>query len=310
MAESSWPDPADGRVVTERQYELLSARYSDDGVYWQPSDPGPVYGDGSGGLVVHVRPDVYGSVRGFGWTSGSEATTLAITPNATGALRVDRVVLRLSRSDWTVRLVVKTGVTSPSDLTRDMGGSGVFETHVAWVAVDPGASSIAANKVTAWPTAVGSRVRAQYSADRNPKPRLGEIAFDYDLGQWSGWTGSAWKSIGADDTGDVAVTLGPKWRPDGSNLVRKVGLVVNVDLNLLFGELVNEVIFKANVSNLLVGTIPATFRPPRNKYCVAGLSGGGQVRLQAQPDGKITAWHSSEDLNYRQSMRASWSWLV
>jgi hypothetical protein len=36
MAEASWPDPADGRVVDERQYELLAARFSDDGLYWQP----------------------------------------------------------------------------------------------------------------------------------------------------------------------------------------------------------------------------------------------------------------------------------
>src|SRR5690606_27759133 len=124
MAESSWPDPATSRSGPEGQSGQLAARFSADGLYWQPGDLEPGYGDGTGGLVVHVRPNLLGSVRGSGWTSGPSPGTLAIAPNNSGATRTDRVVLRLDRSDWTVRLAVNTGV---STLTRDLGDTGKYE---------------------------------------------------------------------------------------------------------------------------------------------------------------------------------------
>lgn len=310
MAQSSWPDPANGRVVTERQYELLAARFSDNGLYWQPGDAAPIYADGTGGRVVKVRADIYGSVRGYGWQSGSTGDTLAVAANATGATRQDRVVLRLTRADWTVRMAVKTGGTTLPPLTRDTGDSGVFEEHVAAVAVPNGATSLTAGTVTARPTAVGSRIRPQYSTDRTPNPNLGDIAFDSDLGQWIGWSGSAWKLIGTEDSGDVAITRGAKWRADGPNLVRSVGSTVSIDLNLLFGEALNEVISRGSVNDLLVATIPAAFRPSRYKFFLVSTGGAGEtVRLQVQTDGKITAFQASDDLNWNQALRATLTYI-
>lgn len=309
MAQSSWPDPANGRVVTERQYELLAARFSDNGLYWQPGDAAPIYADGTGGLVVKVRADIYGSVRGYGWQSSSTGDTLPVAANATGATRQDRVVLRLTRSDWRVRMVVKTGGTTLPGLTRDLGDSGVFEEHVGVVAVPNGATSLTAGTVTARPTAVGRRIRPQYSTDRNPAPGLGEIDYDSDTGQWVGWNGSTWKLVGTEDSGDVAITRGPKWRPDGPCLVRSVGSVVSIDLNYLFGEALNEVISRGSISDLLVATIPAAFRPSRYKFFIVSTGGAENARLQVQTDGKITMFQATDDLNYNQALRATLTYI-
>lgn len=310
MAQASWPDPANGRVVTERQYELLAARFSDNGLYWQPGDTAPVYADGTGGRVVKVRSNIYGSLRGFGWESGSTGDTLAVAANATGATRQDRVVLRLTRADWTIRMAVKTGGTTLPSLTRDTGDSGVFEEHVAAVAVPNGATSLTAGTVTARPTATGSRIRPQYSTERNSAPVLGEIDYDFDTGQWVGWTGAAWEPVGAEDTGDVAVTRGPKWRSAGDNVVRAVGPVVDVELNLAFGEALNEVISRGSIDDLLVATIPAAFRPSRYKFFLVSTGGSGEnARLQVQTDGKITMFQATDDLNWNQTLRATLTYI-
>lgn len=122
MAQDSWPSPAhNARAVTDTEYEKIAARFSDDGVYGVPSDAAAV---AAGiGLSVDVRPGVYASVRGHAWSSGTAAVNLPVAANSSGQKRIDRVVLRLDRSDWTVRAVVKPGVAgvpglSPSHRTR------------------------------------------------------------------------------------------------------------------------------------------------------------------------------------------------
>lgn len=287
MAEASWPDPADGRVVDERQYELLAARFSDDGLYWQPGDPAPVYADGTGGLVVHVRAGLFGCVRGFGWTSGDSETDLAIVANNSGSTRTDRVVLRLDRSDWTVRLAVKQGVTSPGDLTRDAGDTGVWETHVAWVTVPNAASSILANQVVSRPTSIGSRIRPQHSADRDPKPHLGQVAYDSDTGAWVGWNGSSWRTL-LEDTGWVS--LSPANPSNWSNhtcRVRRVNGIVYYEVNVRRegSALSTSTADSAAGSHIL--TLPAGFRPSLVMAQAVTLSGGIVARLRIYPSGEL-----------------------
>jgi len=286
MAEASWPDPADGRVVDERQYELLSARHCDDGLYWQPGDPAPVYADGAGGLVVHVRANLFGCVRGFGWTSGDSETDLAIGANNSGSTRTDRVVLRLDRSDWTVRLAVKQGVTSPGDLTRDAGGTGVWETHVAWVTVPNAASSILANQVVSRPTAVGSRIRPQHSADRDPKPHLGQVAYDSDTGRWVGWNGLQWVTIWQDLTAQATLSPTTNWRAAGPCWVRRTQYgLVQINLNLIRQ---NVAWTGADPQGSPLTRVPAAYRP--QGYIAYGhthVTPNNQARFRVEEDGWV-----------------------
>lgn len=299
MAESSWPDPATSRTVTEAQYEQLAARFSDDGLYWQPGDPEPVYGDGTGGLVVHVRPNLLGSIRGFGWTSGPSAGTLAIAPNNSGAARTDRVVLRLDRSDWTVRLAVNTGV---STLTRDLGDTGKYEMHVGWVTVPPAAASISAGQVSARPTAVGSRIRPQHSGDRNPHPALGEVDFDADTGRWVGWNGLQWVTIWQDLTAQTTLSPTTNWRTAGPCWVRRTAQgLVQVNLNLIRQ---NVSFFGGTAEGSPLTQVPAAYRPQGYiAYGHAHVTPDNQVRVRVETDGVVWADNPTKTVTTGRALR-------
>lgn len=113
MAQNSWPSPTyNARAVTDLEYEKLSARFSDDGIYGSPSDTAVVAA--GVGLSVDVRANVYGSVRGRAWSSGTTAVNLPVASNSSGSTRIDWVVLRLDRSTWNVRAVIRQGTPAPA----------------------------------------------------------------------------------------------------------------------------------------------------------------------------------------------------
>lgn len=198
MAEKSWPSPDDGRAVTERQYEIIMAQLSDDGLLSDDTgvnlDPGglaPVFGDSSG-MQVKVRAGIYGQVRGFGWESGATDVIKSIDANASGSTRMDRVVLELSRSTWNVRLAIVKGTPGGGlpALTRSVGDSGVYQVHLGTVTVANGAATISAAAVLDNGDRIGTKVRA-YKAEGDAEiPRLGEIWFNEATQSWTGWDGT------------------------------------------------------------------------------------------------------------------------
>lgn len=199
MAELSWPSPDNGRAVTERQYELLSAQITEDGLLsdedgtdLEPDALAPVYGDGSG-MNVKVRQDLFGQVRGFGWTSGTSAITKTIAANATGLTRIDRIVLELSRSTWNVRTAVVQGTAGGGipALTRSLGDSGLFQVPLARVTVPTGDASITNDQVFVDAFHIGSRIRPWASLAEMQYPKLGEVGFDVATGRWFGWNGTS-----------------------------------------------------------------------------------------------------------------------
>ncbi len=205
MAETSWPTVAGSRVVTDDQFELMTASWSADGV-----DPTvtttSVYGDSSG-RQVKVRAAFDAIVGGHGYNSGASDTTKSIAANASGSTRYDAVVLGLDRTTWAVTSYVKTGTPGagvPPALQRDARGSsaGKWEIPLAQVRVLNGTATIAAGDVTdiAW-RASGSTV---LTTSTNPlQPPAADYAamshsdtgFDYTTvaGAWrrAPW-GSAW----------------------------------------------------------------------------------------------------------------------
>jgi hypothetical protein len=205
MAETSWPSPDNGRTVNDRQYEIIMAQTTDDGLLSDDTgvnlDPGgiaPVYGDSSG-MQVKIPANIYGQVRGFGWGSGTSILTRAIAANASGSTRLDRIVLELNKTTWNVRLATVQGTPGGGlpALTRSVTDTGVFQVHLAAVTVASGASTISAASVNANGDRIGTKVRAYKAQDDAEMPRLGGIWFDEDTETWSGWDGTNVRSINA-----------------------------------------------------------------------------------------------------------------
>jgi hypothetical protein len=195
VAQQSWPSPAhNSRAVTDSEYEVLTARSVYSGVVGHPQDAAVV--SAGTGLTVVVRNNVYGNVRGFAWYSGTTDETLPIAANSSGSTRIDRVVLRLDRSNWTVRPAVKPGTPgsgTPPSLTTDGIGVGVYEITLARVIVPTGATSVTVTREELY---IGSRIRACTSTTRPVGVTvLGEVCYETDTGCLRVWTGTAWSLV-------------------------------------------------------------------------------------------------------------------
>lgn len=150
MAQSSWPNTAGGRQISDVQWEQMASGFAPDGIIGSPADTPVVYAD-STGLQLKVRAGKLGLLRGRGWTSGPAEFTKTVSPNSSGAVRTDLAVLRLTRSTWEVSLEVKAGspgAGAPA-LTQDpvSTGTGVYEIAVAKATIVNGAVTLAATDV-------------------------------------------------------------------------------------------------------------------------------------------------------------------
>ncbi|MEU9245883.1 hypothetical protein [Streptomyces sp. NPDC048385] len=275
MAQDSWPSPShNARAVTDVEYELLAARFSDDGVYGSPSDT-PVVAAGAG-LSVDVRAGVYASVRGHVWYSGTSVTNLAITANASASVRFDRVVLRLDRSTWNVTAVVKTGTPGAGtpDLTKDTGSTGVWEIPLATVSVNPSATGVG---VAAKEQYVGTRIRPCTSISLPDPTAPGELAYQMTDGRLLIWTGTLWKVLYSDSgVVDINATVSSWEYTTGSVLEERNG---NVHLRLGSFRRTGASLPGATESRLPV-LIPSAYRHlNRDHYITAYVTGGGIARL-------------------------------
>ncbi|MFR0351780.1 hypothetical protein [Streptomyces sediminimaris] len=271
MAQQSWPYAAyNTGAVTDAEYEVLASRFSDDGVYGDPTDTEVV--SAGTGLSVDVRADVYASVRGHGWHSGTTAVNLPISANSSGSTRVDRVVLRLDRADWTVAAAIREGTPGAGapPLVQDVGdySSGVYEIPLATVTVLNGASAVS---VTRGELYVGARVRPALSSARNPTPVRGEMVFETDTGRTLQWTGSSWRTI-ADDSGVIVVNSAlSAWDYTVDSILQKR----NGSVHLRLGSFERKAgtLSGSSISRLPV-LIPAAYRhPSRDQYGICYTTG-------------------------------------
>ncbi|MFF2189233.1 hypothetical protein [Streptomyces sp. NPDC058155] len=275
MAQDSWPSPAhNARAVTDVEYELMAARFSDDGVYGNPLDP-PVVVAGVG-LTVTIRANTEGSLRGHGWTSGSTGDTRSIAANSSGQTRIDRVVLRLDRDTWTVRAVVKTGTpgAGPPTLTTGQEFS-TYEALLANVTVLSGANSVT---VTRGERYVGSRIRPCTSqANTDPNPRFGDVTWEVDTKRLRIEMGAGAKQNIYSDSGVIGINSTVlSW----SNEVESVLQERNGSVHLRLGS------FRRLVSNLAAADesrlpvlIPAAFRHPTRDQYGGAIVGGTACRF-------------------------------
>ena len=276
MAQASWPSPGhNDRAVTDVEYEKMAAHFSDNGVYGTPADTA-VVAPGVG-LNVTIRASVYGSVRGHGWTSGADGDTLAVDANASGQTRIDRVVLRLTRSDWTVRAVVKKGTAGAGvpSLSQSTGDTGTYEIPLAEVSILSGAGSVTVTRKELY---VPTPHRVCTSSTRNPVPVAGETCFETDTGIMRLWTGGAWQAV-SDDTGVIEINypLAAAWSVETDSVLQKR----NGSVHLRLGSFQRRGgTLAASSESRLPVMIPAAHRhPTRDQYPLAYITGAGIGRL-------------------------------
>ncbi|MFH9692629.1 hypothetical protein [Streptomyces globisporus] len=307
MAQDSWPSPAhNNRAITDAEYEQLAARFSDDGVYGTPLDPATV--TAGVGLSVVVRPNVRASVRGHGWTSGSTGLTLPITPNASGQTRIDRVVLRLDRSDWTVRAVVKDGTpgSAAPPLTQAAGITGEWEILLAGVTVLTGATSVA---VTRGELYVGTRVRPALASHRNVAPVRGELAYETDTGRLSLYTGPAgWVPLYEPGT-EVALGAGySSWEDEGQAVGQRDGNVVSLRISK---KRTGSTFNASDADGSKLATVPASLRnTARNQYFACVFSNGVTGRVELRTDGGMWVRMISGNVTVNHTVSLTMTYLL
>lgn len=299
MAEDSWPNSTrNSGAVTDAEYEKVSCRFADDGLYGSPVGADPVVA--GTGLQVLVRANLYASLRGFLWSSGTSDIAKAIDPNTSGQARNDRVVLELDRSTWQIRTKIVKGTpgAGPPVLTRTLFDTGVYQELLGDVAVPNNATAVT---VTPRPNYIGLRTRVARSGRHRANINAGEITYEPDTGMWLGHNVADKDDVLFEDTGDLTVAPGSGWSADGSNIGSRLSGQVSIDLNLK-----RTGAALAESSETVIATVPAALAPlKRNKYFGCVLTGDNFCRLDVGLDGRIVARHFFASLAKDTELRAT-----
>lgn len=291
MAEASWPSPNHGspaRAVTDTEYVRL-APWNSDGVFQSAS---PVVYANSSGMLVRVRANQYGIVRGHAWTSGNAEYSLNIANNTSGKTRTDSVVLRLDRSTWDVTAAIRQGTPGAGApaLQRDTGDTGLWEIRVADVAVPNGAASIAAGTVTTRTLYQSGGVRAcSRITDIQDMLAAGDMAYETTTGRWIGWTGSSGVVLYQDTGWQTVNVASSKFTTGGFPMrARAVNGVAYVKGNALVDGTVS---IQAGSSEPKVAQLPTGLAPAADHIWLApiGQSAAGRMRLYTSGLITITA---------------------
>jgi hypothetical protein len=254
--------------VTDAEYERIAARFSDDGVYGDPADSAVV--SPGVGLSVNILADAYGSVRGHAWHSGTTGDTLAISANASGSTRIDWIVLRLDRSDWTVRAAVREGTpgSGAPTLVQDDGDTGMYEVPLAKATTPSGAATVTVTRAEQY---VGTRVRPCTSGQRPMAPRRGEAAYEVDTGRLILWNGTAWNVVYSNS--GVIVINDPRdvWSVETDSVLEERNGNVHVRLGSF--KRTGGGFSGTSISRLPV-LIPSAYQhPTRDRYVIGYVSG-------------------------------------
>ncbi|EDY42497.1 hypothetical protein [Streptomyces sp. SPB074] len=283
MADDSWPSQAhNNRAVTDAEYEQLAAPASPDGVVGDPTQAAVV--TAATGLNISIQAGAVALVRGHAWTAGGTSLTLPVAANTSGKTRMDWVVLRLDRSDWTVRVAIRQGTPGSGlpALVQAPGPTGVYEVPLAQLTIGNNAGAVGVARAELY---AGNAVRPALAARPNPLPRIGDQEHIADTGQGRVWTGSGWQT-----------TYG---RAMGVTCNQPTGGLVRIDADSVLDYVNGTVCLRLGSFTLLTGSIspavdlrlpvliPAQYRhPSRSVPGSAYLSGSriGRVTVYAAND--------------------------
>ncbi len=276
MAETSFPI-AGGAGVTDAAYERLLGPVTGAGRYGfgltasQLSAP-LIFGDNSGRQVKALANQA-AIVRGFRWESGTTPPVVALDANTSGNPRLDLIVLRLNRSDFTVRLGKTNGtpatVPAAPNPVQDAGSTGVWELPLATVRVSSSGTTgqpfIQTTGVTPtdhWGTAPGVLLR---DGSNIPTTAPGTPLYRVDNGRSYRSNGSGYTLLG-EDGAYTKITAAGGWTSDFLYAQRRNGWTY------FQGTLILNVADRAAGTALVVCTLPAGFRPEHDMYLNVGMS--------------------------------------
>jgi hypothetical protein len=277
---------AGGQGVIEYTYEKMMAQVMGSGrvdIYGRALGGGfastpAVYAD-STGRQVKVHPNVGAIVRGFKWESGAEGVVRPLEANTSGNPRIDLVVLRLDRSEWTVRCEVVKGTPATTPVPpvprQTYTSTDVYDLPLATVRV-------ASSGVTGAPNiAAGDVIPVEWWTGPNPvigrstnRPGLGMGQPFVELDTSRAYLGTPRGSVLFGENGDFTkVAPGGGWDNDNIYCWRVNGLVwFQCQVQLAAATR------PANTGTLIC-TLPVQFRPPMDIALVAYVAPGQVGRV-------------------------------
>ena len=221
MAESTVPG-AKPAVVAESGFEALFRSVGVDGFLGSPADTAVVYADGSG-MFVRIRAGKEAWNRASLWQSGGSEFTKAIAANSSGQTRIDRVVVRLSRTTWacTAEIVQGTPGAGAPAISQDNPPGGSWDLLAADVTVANGAAVIGAAAVTRREVYVGEQTIVTTS-ERRPAHKPGRTILETDTGRLLVSIAGGWRAVALSDSdSQVSFTLSAS-TPAGAPSVGRV----------------------------------------------------------------------------------------
>jgi hypothetical protein len=269
VAEVSFP-VAGGAGVTDANYEKLlgplvgAGRVAFNPTSSQLSTP-LIFADNSG-RQVKAYANQAAVIRGFRWESGTTPPVLALDANSSGNPRLDLIVLRLDRSNFTVRLGKTNGtpaaVPAAPAAIQDAGTTGVWELPLATVKVTSSGTTgqpfIQSTDVAPldWWLAPPAAVT---KTGQNPAPTHGMLLHHYDTGRTYRAVGAAWQLMGENGP-FTKLTAAGGWTADNLYAQRQNGWT------FFQGLITLNVSDRPAGTDLAVCVLPATFRPLHDFY--------------------------------------------
>lgn len=290
MAEISFP-VAGGAGVTDAAYERLmgpitgSGRYAFGATSSQVTTP-LIFADNSG-RQVKALANQSAIVRGFRWESGTTPPVVSLDANTSGSPRLDLIVLRLDRSNFTVRLGKTKGTpaatpTAPSAI-QDAGSTGVYELPLATVKVassgTTGQPFIQSTDVTDldWWLAPPATVTVQ---GQNPPATPGAILHHVDTGRSYRGVGSSWVLFG--EAGPFTkLAVAASWTADNLYAQRVNGMVY-------FQGAVNTTVDRQASTDVNICFLPAAYAPQHNLNAMCWMAPSQAGRITIDTGGKVT----------------------
>lgn len=210
----SYPRPGyNGGSVTTAEHEVLVQSSMPDGVRGDPANTAtPIYADGTGTRVVKLRADLTAFIRGSVYQSDNGVILPSLAANTSGQPRIDLIVLRLDRSDYSVNPVAITGTPAANPVApspvRNTGSAGFYDVPLAEVQVANNAVFLASTTVTnkAWFVGDDGQIRCEYAA-RPPHDR-GRVIWEHPTGVAFMSNGSQWLRAVDNESGLVTPVSG------------------------------------------------------------------------------------------------------